>query len=78
MPVKTIKRKGRHRIVEADTGRIAKNKAGTPVDGGGHAQEGKAKRQANAINRGIYGQPAKKPALKNRARGRTQILGTRG
>ena len=53
MPVKSVKRGSKFRVVEASTGRIAKNRAGTPVDGGGHASQGKASRQASAINTSI-------------------------
>ncbi len=53
MPVKTVKRGSKFRVVEASTGRIAKNRAGTPVDGGGHGSKNKAARQARAINASI-------------------------
>jgi hypothetical protein len=51
MPVTVKKQQGRWRVVEASTGKIAKNKAGTPVDGGGHNTEMGAKAQARAVNR---------------------------
>lgn len=51
MPVKAVKRGGKYRVIEADTGRIAKHKSGTPVDGGGHKTREKAERQSKAINR---------------------------
>lgn len=38
------------RVVECDSGRITKNRAGTAVDGGGHDTEADAKKQADAIN----------------------------
>ena len=50
MPVKTTKRGGKYRVVEAATGRIAKNKGGTAADGGGHSSPGKARAQVGAIN----------------------------
>lgn len=50
MPVKTAKRSGKYRVVEASTGRIAKNKGGTAADGGGHSSPGKARSQVGAIN----------------------------
>lgn len=49
MPATTAKRGKKFRVVESD-GRLVLNKAGTPVDGGGHTSEAKAKRQARAIN----------------------------
>ena len=53
MPVKTIKRGGKFRIIETSTGKIAKNRGGTALDGGGHASQGKADRQSRAINANI-------------------------
>lgn len=52
MPVTVRKRDGKFRVVEAGTGNIARNKAGTPVDGGGHATRPGATAQARAINAG--------------------------
>lgn len=50
MPVK-VKREGRKfRVIEASSGRLAKNAAGGEVDGGGHATQAKAESQARAIN----------------------------
>jgi hypothetical protein len=50
MPV-TVKKVGnRYRVVEADTGNIVKNKAGTAVDGSGHGTKAAAMQQAKAIN----------------------------
>lgn len=49
MPAKVAKRGGKFRVVEPD-GKLVRNQAGTPVDGGGHASESAAKRQARAIN----------------------------
>lgn len=50
MPVKVVKRGGKFRVVEAATGKIAKNKAGTAVDGGGFSSKDKAVGQVGAIN----------------------------
>jgi len=50
MPVKVKKKGTKFRVVEADTGNVSKNEKGTPVDGGGHAVQAKAERQARAIN----------------------------
>jgi len=50
MPVKVSKRRGKFRIVEADTGRIVKTSKGRARDGGGHKDRERAQRQATAIN----------------------------
>lgn len=50
MPVKITKRKNKYRIIETETGKIAKNKAGTALDGGGHKTSGQAQKQASAVN----------------------------
>ncbi len=39
MPVKVTKRGEKYRVVEASTGKLVKNGAGTPADGGGHPNE---------------------------------------
>lgn len=49
MPARVVKRGGKYRVVEP-SGKLVKNKKGTPVDGGGHASKGKAQAQARAIN----------------------------
>lgn len=49
MPARAVKRKGKWRVVEPD-GKLVRNEAGTPVDGGGHDSEALAKRQATAVN----------------------------
>jgi hypothetical protein len=50
MPVK-VKREGRKfRVIEAGSGRLAKNASGGEVDGGGHDTQAKADAQARAIN----------------------------
>lgn len=50
MPATVAKRGEKFRVVEADSRRIVKNKAGTAVDGGGHRSRAAAQRQAIAIN----------------------------
>ncbi len=50
MPVTVKKIKGKFRVVEASTGKIAKNQGGTALDGGGHGSEEAAKKQARAVN----------------------------
>lgn len=50
MPV-TVKPEGeKFRVVDADSGKPETNAAGTAVDGGGHATEDEARKQAAAIN----------------------------
>jgi hypothetical protein len=56
MPVIAVKRGDKYRVVEKPVeGRvkIAKNKAGTAADGGGHSSKEAAQRQARAINRSL-------------------------
>lgn len=50
MPVKVMKQGKVYRIVEAESGKVVKNNAGTAVDGGGHKTKPKAVKQAAAIN----------------------------
>ena len=50
MPVKVTKRGKKFRVVESDTGRIAKNVAGNALDGGGKASKAAVQRQASAVN----------------------------
>ncbi len=50
MPVKIAKRGGKFRVIEAATGRIAKNRAGTAIDGGGHGSKARALAQVGAVN----------------------------
>lgn len=38
------------RLVEAETGKIARRESGAPVDGGGHKSKAKAVRQAAHVN----------------------------
>lgn len=49
MPASVKKQGGKYRVVEP-SGAVVKNKAGTAVDGGGHASKEKAAAQARAIN----------------------------
>ena len=53
MPATVVKRGNKWRVIDADTGTITKNKAGTAVDGGGHSSKEAAQRQARAINRSL-------------------------
>lgn len=41
---------GKWRVVEQATGKIAKNKAGTALDGGGHSDKKAALAQVGAVN----------------------------
>ena len=50
MPLKGKKINGKWRIIEADTGEIAKNDSGTALDGGGHETPAQASRQISAIS----------------------------
>jgi len=50
MPLKVSKRGDKFRVVEADTGHIAKNQAGTALDGGGKKSKSAAQKQASAVN----------------------------
>ena len=49
MPVRVVKMGPRYRVVES-TGKIAKNKKGNTIDGGGHSTKEKAIKQSQAIN----------------------------
>ena len=49
MPARVVRRGNKYRVVEPN-GRLVRNKAGTPVDGGGHRSRAAAERQARAIN----------------------------
>ena len=51
MPVTVVRKDGKYRVVEAATGKVAKNAAGTAIDGGGHAMRANAVKQVRAINR---------------------------
>lgn len=50
MPLTTEKRGKKWRVIEKNTGKIAKNAAGTAMDGGGHSTQNKAKSQIRGIN----------------------------
>jgi len=54
MPLKVVKRGDSYRLIEATTGRIAKNKGGSAVDGGGHKSKSKAQKQASAVNASLH------------------------
>lgn len=49
MPNKVVKMGGLFRLVEARTGRIVKNRAGTAVDGGGNRSKTRVEGQRTAI-----------------------------
>lgn len=49
MPASTEQRDGKWRVVEPN-GRLVRNIAGSPVDGGGFESQAAASRQARAIN----------------------------
>jgi hypothetical protein len=50
MPLTVRKRGNKYRVVEKETGHIAKNKAGTAIDGGGKPSKASAMKQAQAVN----------------------------
>ena len=50
MPAKAEKRGDVYRVVEAGSGVLVRNDAGTPVDGRGHRTRDAAQAQARAIN----------------------------
>lgn len=50
MPVKVQKRGDVYRVIERDTGRLAKTGNGVARDGGGHDDKARAARQAAYIN----------------------------
>ena len=50
MPVKVEKRGIQYRVVESIGHKIAKNKNGSSLDGGGHLTKDKAIKQVQAIN----------------------------
>jgi len=50
MPLIVKKRGDKFRLIEANTGRIAKTATGKAVDGGGKSTESAIKRQIRAIN----------------------------
>lgn len=46
---KAVKIGNKYRVVKTDTGKIALNRAGTPLDGGGHDNKAEAMDQVRAI-----------------------------
>lgn len=50
MPLTVKKRGDKYRVVEAKTGKIAKNAAGTALDGGGKKSKPAVEKQAQAVN----------------------------
>lgn len=46
--------KSKYRVLERESGRIARNRGGTPVDGGGHSTFTQCRKQAQAINISIH------------------------
>jgi hypothetical protein len=50
MPVKVVKRGDKFRVIESETGRIAKNSSGSAIDGGGFKSKTRAGSQARAVN----------------------------
>jgi hypothetical protein len=54
MPVTVIKTHGKYRVVEENSGQIAKNKGGIALDGGGHNTYEKALAQSRAVNRSLH------------------------
>jgi hypothetical protein len=47
-------------VIEANTGKISKNRGGTAVDGGGHSSRKKATNQVRAINANTTGPRVRK------------------
>jgi len=50
MPYLVKKINDKYRLVERDTGKIAKNQAGTPIDGGGKKTKSPLTKQMQALN----------------------------
>ena len=50
MPLTVKKRGEKYRVVEVNTGKIAKNASGTALDGGGKKSKSAVMKQAQAIN----------------------------
>ena len=50
MPVKCVKQGDKYRVVESNTGKVAKGRSGRAVDGGGHNSMEACRKQAAAIN----------------------------
>lgn len=54
MPYKVRKRGDKYRLID-ENNRIAKNAAGTAIDGGGNADKGRVQSQAKAIMANKHG-----------------------
>lgn len=50
MPVKVEKRGPKYRVVESVGHKIAKNRSGSSLDGGGYSTKDKAVKQVQAVN----------------------------
>lgn len=50
MPVRVEKRGPKYRVVESIEHKIAKNRKGTAIDGGGHLTKETAVKQVQAVN----------------------------
>ena len=69
MLVKVATRKGKQRIVESATGRIARSTKGRPMDGGGHDKDhDKAVRQMRHVNEAVD-EKRRKEMMKGRPMG---------
>lgn len=55
MPAKVVKKAGKYRVVNANTGKIMKTSKGHARDGGGMTTKAKAQRQANVLNATHHG-----------------------
>jgi len=55
MPVCVERRGEKWRVIECDSRKIAKNSAGTAIDGGGHSSATGAQKQARAVNANTEG-----------------------
>ncbi len=65
MPVSVAQRGDLFRIIESD-GKLAKNKAGSVVDGGGHKTRSAAEAQSRAVNANKAKAKMEQGRLKNR------------
>mgnify|MGYP005817639333 CR=1 FL=1 len=76
MPVQHARVGGRHRVVEAETGKPAMDEQGEPIDGGGYDSADEAIAQVQAINKAVYGND-KEPVGPGPANGDTTPDNTR-
>lgn len=53
-PVEVRRRKNLYRLYIEGTQALARNSAGTAIDGGGHTSGIRARRQARTVNRNLY------------------------